>query len=145
MKFFYETTKNNIVVMGRKTYYSLPPKYRPLKNRLNIVFTSKPDEYNDEQQKHYNLLFTNNFNILESLLNDITYKYSFLNNNPKIFIIGGYDIYNKFINKCNIIWLTIIKKNYNCDLLFNYDFEILFNKNIVYDDEELQIIKYIKQ
>ena len=39
MQFFYQKTKNNIVIMGRSTYFSLPKNIRPLKNRLNIVLT----------------------------------------------------------------------------------------------------------
>ena len=37
MKFFKETTigdGNNAVVMGRKTWESIPPKYRPLPKRI---------------------------------------------------------------------------------------------------------------
>lgn len=33
----------NVVIMGRKTWESIPPKYRPLNNRHNIVITSRPD------------------------------------------------------------------------------------------------------
>jgi len=39
MKFFKETTKNQIVVMGRKNFDSIPEKYRPLPNRLNVILT----------------------------------------------------------------------------------------------------------
>jgi len=31
MRFFYQTTKNNIVIMGRNTYFSLPENIRPQK------------------------------------------------------------------------------------------------------------------
>ena len=41
MKFFKETTMNDVVVMGRKTYESIPK--RPLKNRINIVLTKQLD------------------------------------------------------------------------------------------------------
>jgi dihydrofolate reductase len=45
LKFFKERTTDHVVVMGRKTWESLPPKMRPLPNRVNIVVTSKrPDE-----------------------------------------------------------------------------------------------------
>ncbi|MEX1002295.1 MAG: dihydrofolate reductase [Crocinitomicaceae bacterium] len=37
MKFFSTTTKGNIVVMGRKNWESIPNKYRPLPERLNLV------------------------------------------------------------------------------------------------------------
>lgn len=39
MKMFSQVTKNNIVVMGRKTWDSLPEQYRPLPGRLNIVLS----------------------------------------------------------------------------------------------------------
>jgi len=39
MKFFKDTTQGQIVVMGRKNYDSIPEKYRPLPNRLNVVLT----------------------------------------------------------------------------------------------------------
>jgi dihydrofolate reductase len=42
---FKENTVNKAVIMGRKTWDSLPPKYRPLPNRLNIVLSSKPRDY----------------------------------------------------------------------------------------------------
>ena len=34
--------KVNAVIMGRKTWDSLPVKYRPLPNRLNVVLTRSP-------------------------------------------------------------------------------------------------------
>jgi dihydrofolate reductase / thymidylate synthase len=31
--------------MGRKTWDSIPASKRPLKNRLNVVLTTKPEEF----------------------------------------------------------------------------------------------------
>ena len=39
LKFFKRTTLGCPVIMGRKTWDSLPPKFRPLPGRLNIVIT----------------------------------------------------------------------------------------------------------
>lgn len=39
MKFFRETTRGKPVIMGRKTWESLPDAFRPLPGRLNIVVT----------------------------------------------------------------------------------------------------------
>ena len=48
-KYFTRMTKTaaagkvNAVVMGRKTYESIPPKYRPLDGRVNVVLTKQKD------------------------------------------------------------------------------------------------------
>jgi dihydrofolate reductase len=42
---FKSITDNNTVLMGRKTWDSIPLKFRPLKNRHNIVITKNPDPY----------------------------------------------------------------------------------------------------
>jgi dihydrofolate reductase len=43
MKYFKDTTKGHIVVMGRKCWESIPEKYRPLPNRTNIVMSRDKD------------------------------------------------------------------------------------------------------
>jgi dihydrofolate reductase len=136
MKFFYNTTKNNVVIMGKNTYYSLPEHIRPLKNRLNIVLTRQVIA----EKQFDNLLFTNELEVdREKLLAD----YSFLKPDFKIFIIGGNQIYEKYIPFCSTVWLTQIKGNYQCDLIFD---EKLLNpfqiKQIEYEDDELCIMKY---
>lgn len=34
--------KRNAVIMGRRTWESLPPRFRPLPHRLNVVLTANP-------------------------------------------------------------------------------------------------------
>lgn len=37
--------KKNVCIMGRKTYFSIPEKFRPLKNRFNIVLTRNKETF----------------------------------------------------------------------------------------------------
>ena len=62
MNFFSNITKNNVLIMGKNTYFSLPKKNRPLKERLNIILTHNPQYYiyND----NYNI---NNFSLFKEL------------------------------------------------------------------------------
>jgi dihydrofolate reductase len=42
MRHFRATTHGKPVIMGRKTWESLPPAFRPLPNRHNIVLSRNP-------------------------------------------------------------------------------------------------------
>jgi len=41
MQFFKETTARHYVIMGRKSFESIPPKYRPLPNRVNVIISRR--------------------------------------------------------------------------------------------------------
>lgn len=43
MEHFKSITAGHTVVMGRKTWESLPPKFKPLRDRRNIILTHQPD------------------------------------------------------------------------------------------------------
>jgi dihydrofolate reductase len=93
---FKKMTENNIIVMGRKTYESLPETNRPLKNRLNIVLTATPEKY---QMMHpANLIFTT--------MKEVFAIIKAHDKNKKVFIIGGSEIYDLFIDYCSIIHVT---------------------------------------
>ena len=72
INFFFNKTKNNVVIMGKNTYFSLPEENRPLKNRLNIVLTNNPNSFllDDTISKYNNVIFTNDDEIYTSILID---------------------------------------------------------------------------
>ena len=118
MTFFKNKTINKIVVMGRKTFESLPG---PLKNRLNVVLSNP--RYSEN-----NILYTND---VDALLKE------------NVIFIGGKSIYEQFIPLCETVWVTRFKKDYDCDLFFDYDFS-KFSSIVHEDDEELTITEYKK-
>jgi len=48
---FKRTTLNHPVVMGRRTWDSIPPRFRPLPGRRNIVITRQPDWHHDGAER----------------------------------------------------------------------------------------------
>jgi dihydrofolate reductase len=130
--------------MGKNTYFSIPKNNRPLKNRLNIVLTNDKNLHNNNDN---NLIFTNNNNIYQDILQQKDHylkMFEYLNNDFKIFFIGGKTIYEQFLPLCNKIWITYIKYDYDCDLFFDYDYSKKFISKIHDDNEELKIVEYIK-
>jgi dihydrofolate reductase len=77
--------------------------------------------------------------------NPIKYNelYPFLNQNFKIIIIGGKQIYEKYLPLCKTVWVTRIKNEHQCDLFLDYDFEKQFKEQYIFkEDKELIIVKY---
>jgi dihydrofolate reductase len=145
MTFFVNKTKNNIVIMGKNTFFSIPEEHRPLKNRLNVVLTSNPQLYKNNED--LNVLFTNNMNIHKDILqnrNDYYGKHKCLGIDFKIFVIGGKTIYDQFIPLCNTVWVTRIKSDYNCDLFIDYDYSKCFESEVYTETDELKIVKYTR-
>ncbi len=99
LKYFKQTTLNKIVVMGDKTYYSLPK--RPLPNRINIVLSNNPNF------KENGIIIVHN---LEELFNELK-KY----NDKDIFVTGGASVYNLLMDYCSKAYITKIEKQVPAD------------------------------
>ena len=115
---FRELTTNHIVVMGRKTFESLPNG--PLKNRINIVITREPTNQTKKTTQYANVYFTT-IDEIDELIEKIQYQEP---STPKkqVFIIGGAQIYNYFLNQTQKIYLTLIDKDIDGDTYLNTDF-----------------------
>lgn len=96
----------NIVLMGRKTYFSLPNKYKPLKNRINLVLT------NDKLLIKMNPV-PKNLELNNELyyLDLKTFYKIYAKYNPNVFVIGGSEIYNIFIKtpECKMLYITHVQ------------------------------------
>lgn len=112
MKMFKKLTTNNIVVMGRKTYESLPKK--PLPNRTNIIVTSQPSNYPEFDINNINnKVVACDMDDITWVLNSIKKNKSLKNEDDDIYIIGGGQIYKKLLPFCERVYITKVFHAYN--------------------------------
>lgn len=118
MSFFKKTTignNKNVVLMGFNTFKSIGLK--PLKDRMNIVLTK-----NNYSDAHDNLIYFKNVDDVLLFLHANNKRFE------ELFIIGGNQIYKKFLELkiISTIYLNIIDDSYDCDCSFD-------TKNIEYN------------
>ena len=94
---FKELTTDHTVVMGRGTWESLPPKFRPLPNRINFVVTNTPG---------YSAPGATIFASVEQAIEAATTE--------KVFCIGGTGIWYHALHLQLVdeIWITRVKGYY---------------------------------
>jgi dihydrofolate reductase len=99
--------EQNAVIMGRVTWESIPEKFRPLPDRLNIVVTRDASLQLPEA-----VLKANSFDQALSLASK--------HNAEKCFVLGGGQIYHEAIGhkNCQRIFLTQLDDAYDCDTFF---------------------------
>ena len=95
MKYFKELTTGHVVIMGSKTWNSLPKK--PLPNRGNIIISrAKP------------LIMAKN--ALRIGLEDTVDYLKYIKDD--VFIIGGGEIYKQLLPYCDRVYVTKIEKSH---------------------------------
>lgn len=106
--------EKNIVIMGRRTWESIPPAHKPLKNRINIVIT---------RSETYQLPLA----VFRAASLEEALKSASRHNPKEIFIIGGAQIFAEAVSHpdCAKIYLTEIDGAFDCDTFFPE-----FDKNI---------------
>lgn len=111
LKRFKKLTSGHQVLMGKRTWESLPIK--PLPNRENIVLTDIPGEIIEGCTMAYSI-------------DDALLK---MKDNEECFIMGGGMIYRQFLDKANKLYITHVHKNFEADTFFpeiNYnDWELI--------------------
>lgn len=104
LKHFKEKTTGNSVIMGRKTFKSLPEDYRPLPNRKNIVLTRSGLEEKPKGVEEVES-FEDAYESAEEY-------------GEKAFVIGGASIYEQALDDVERIVLTRIHEEYDGDTFF---------------------------
>ncbi|PVH82560.1 hypothetical protein DL98DRAFT_414805 [Cadophora sp. DSE1049] len=117
MSYFARVTKRaspgtiNTVIMGRKTWDSIPPRFRPLKDRTNIVITRGDPNAIAEGEK----IVTN------SLSQAAESAGTQAGSSPsRLFVIGGAQIYKASLDtkEAKRILLTRVLGEFECDTFF---------------------------
>ena len=104
MEYFKKVTTNKIVVMGMNTYLSLPEKFRPLPNRLNIVISRNRTVDNE------GVLVARSIDELLSILRGM--------DTDNVFVIGGASIYKELLPYCDKLYITHIMERFEADTYF---------------------------
>lgn len=107
LNWFKESTAEGIVVMGRKTWESLPRK--PLPNRINLVISSNWIDYFDP--KPHGLY--GGKNVCKIVTDVIQARYI---GAEDIWIIGGAELVKSCLPIIDELWLNNVGGDYNCDV-----------------------------
>lgn len=126
MQYFKEITYGHHVLMGRKTYESIPPKFRPLSGRVNIVVT-----------RDLSKIFEG-CKVVSSVEEGI--KFAKDSEAEELMIIGGGEIYKSIFEKTDKIYLTQVEATFpNADVFFpkikKEDWKIISNEKHIADEK----------
>jgi len=126
MEYFKTTTlttsdkqKQNACIMGRKTYFSIPPNFRPLSGRINIILSTNSSlkgELTKGEHVVPNLQAAFELVATDSRLKDKV---------ETLFIIGGNQVYKESMElpatspfHVDRIHFTLVHAPFQCDVFF---------------------------
>ena len=126
LRWFKRATTGHTVLMGRKTYASLG---RPLPNRRNLVITRGPE--------------------IEgvSVIRDIQAfePAAYAQPGTDVFVIGGAQIYEQFLPRCDELLLTMVPLEVEGDTFFP-EFESIFAyRETVLVHPEFEVRRYVRK
>jgi len=103
--------KRNVVLMGRKTWQSIPAQFQPLHDRINIVLTQNKALYVPD-----GVLKAESFDRVLEMIKSEQLK----NIIETVYVIGGQKVYEETIKhpECNKLYVTRVKGKFDCDVFF---------------------------
>lgn len=121
LKRFKKMTEGHYIVMGKRTYFSLPK--RPLPNRTSMIITDVEEEEIDGCLMAYSI-------------EDAISKMDPENEN---FIIGGGSVYKQFMSHADKLYITRVHKDFEADTFFpkieDNDWQLISKEDIEDDPQ----------
>jgi dihydrofolate reductase len=111
LKFFKEKTNGKVLIMGRKTFESLPGA---LPNRFHIVISSQKNYQRPEHLKISDDMWT----LASSLEEAISKAKSRVSESEEVFVCGGGEIYKQSFPLLDRLYLSVIDQDYDGDAFF---------------------------
>ena len=102
MRFFKAATRGHAVIMGRKTWQSLPPRFRPLPERRNIVVT---------RDAQFDAPGAECAGSLQAALQALPCQ-------GEVFVIGGAELYAQALPLARRLLLTELDQDFSGDARF---------------------------
>ena len=119
-----DSSKQNAVIMGRNTWESIPAKFRPLKDRINVVLSRQHNDENNSciansiqpGQPVKDVLTCSSLQAAMSILTGPELG----SRVEHIFVIGGGQVYKEAIAvpECAVIHFTLVESDFDCDTHF---------------------------
>jgi dihydrofolate reductase len=123
---FKELTTGKIVIMGRKTWESIPPKFRPLPDRLNVVVTRNAS-----------------YELPENVERAPSIEEAFhRHHGEEIMVIGGAEIYAAAMSKADCLELTEIASDLEGTVLFPEVDKTIWKEVTRIDKEGFDFVTY---
>ena len=101
LRHFKQVTMGKTVVMGRKTYESLPGR-KPLPGRRNVILSERMEQAPEGFE----------------LANSVSQVLETLANEEEVMIMGGGSIYEQFLPHATRLYLTRLDKTFEADTFF---------------------------
>lgn len=123
LKHFKQVTMGKTVVMGRKTYESLPGK-RPLPGRRNVILSERMEMAPEGFE----------------LANSVEQVIRGCADSEEVMIMGGGSIYEQFLPLANRLYLTRLDKSFEADTFFpviNFEDWQLVDLQVIDDDPQV--------
>ena len=100
LKRFKQITSGHTIIMGKRTYESLP--YRPLKNRSNVVISDIPGDHYEGCVMAYS----------------IEEAVKLCDPEDECFVIGGGMVYRQFMSLADKLYITWVHKDFDADTFY---------------------------